>query len=137
MVPSFLGPNFETVDHAHQDNFLFQAGVILQGRGNQHPPLGVAFAVLGAADKNALKPTHCIAFLGKTEYSVFYFGPLFHPVGKEAVVHARDHDEILAGAFDHIAKTGRDDNPPFWVNGMKGASPKHRSPFLSTLIHLL
>ena len=103
----------------------------------KYAPLGVTLAVVGPADKCALKPSHGLAFFGQIEYFLFQLAPLVVGVRKKASVHAGDHDAVDTAGFDHIPKPRRNDNPPFWVNGMKGASPKHFSPILSTLIHYL
>jgi hypothetical protein len=69
------------------------------------------------------------------KYFLFQFAPLVVGVCKKASVHASDHDAVGTAGLDHITKARRNNNSPFWVNGMEGASPKHFPPILSTLIH--
>jgi hypothetical protein len=91
---------------------------------------------VGPADKNTLKSAHGLAFFGKMQYSLLQLAPLIVGVGKQATVHAGNHDAVGPTGLDHITKPRWNDNSPFGVNGMKGASPKHLSPVLSTLVHL-
>jgi hypothetical protein len=66
------------------------------------------------------------------KYFLFQFTPPVMVIGKKAAVHAGNHDAVRSAVFDHLTKARRNDDSPFWVDGMKGASPKHASPLSST-----
>ena len=125
-LPVELGMDFKMIPYASHHNILFQTGIFAQCRRNQDAVLLVRYAIMSTPDKYPPEAAHAVAGCGLRGDSILQSAPLLKGKNQQAVVHPGNDNTFAIPALRLITKAGRDNDAPFFIDGMVRAASEHK-----------